>query len=149
MRILALDLATHTGWACNYPVETSGVDVFDVRRGESPGTRYLRFVSWLREKIAIVEPQLIIYEQAHHRGGAATEIAAGFATHLQSTCAAAGIEHTTVHTSTLKKFATGKGSGKKDLMMAAYRSRWGKEPIDDNECDARWMLEYAKSMYRD
>jgi hypothetical protein len=40
MAILALDLGTRTGWA---PAEhgrvESGVQVFDVRRGESPGMR--------------------------------------------------------------------------------------------------------------
>jgi len=146
MRILALDLAQKTGWATNYP-EISGIDVFDVRRGESPGTRYLRFVSWLREKISIIKPELIIFEQAHHRGGAATEIAAGFSTHLQSTCADLGIQHASVHTATLKKHATGKGNVGKDIMMAAYRGRWGTEPIDDNECDARWLLDYGVVNY--
>ncbi len=146
MRILALDLATKTGWATNAP-SLSGVDIFDVRRGESPGTRYLRFVSWLREKIGFIRPDLIIIEKAHHRGGAATEIAAGFATHLQSTCADLGIEHTNVHTATLKAHATGKGNSKKDMMMRAYRIKFGKDPIDDNECDARWLLDYGLKMF--
>lgn len=146
MKILSLDLATRTGWATNSP-ECSGVDVFDVRRGESPGTRYLRFTSWLREKIRIIEPGIIVYEQAHHRGGAATEIAAGFSTHLQSTCAELGVEFASVHTATVKKFAGVKGNAPKEVMMAAYRGKWGKDPIDDNECDARWILEYAKAMY--
>ena len=146
MNILALDLATKTGWATNSP-EASGVDTFDVRRGESPGTRYLRFAAWLREKIEIIKPQLIVFEKAHHRGGAATEIAAGFATHLQSTCAAMGVEHAAIHTSVLKKYATGKGNAGKPEVMAAYQRRWGKPPIDDNEADARWLLEYAVNRY--
>jgi len=146
MRILALDLATKTGWATNNP-EASGVDVFDVRRGESPGTRYLRFVAWLREKITIIQPELIVFEKAHHRGGAATEIAAGFATHLQSTCAAMGIEHAAIHTSTIKKHATGKGNAGKAEVMEAYHRNWKRPPIDDNEADARWLLDYAVRRY--
>jgi Holliday junction resolvasome RuvABC endonuclease subunit len=146
MRILALDLATKTGWATNTP-EASGVDTFDVRRGESPGTRYLRFVAWLREKITIIQPELIVFEKAHHRGGAATEIAAGFATHLQSTCAAMNIEHAAIHTATIKKHATGKGNAGKSEVMAAYQEKWGKAPIDDNEADARWLLDYAVKSY--
>ncbi|HAR38119.1 MAG TPA: hypothetical protein DCS09_05830, partial [Porphyromonadaceae bacterium] len=81
------------------------------------------------------------------RGGAATEIAAGFATHLQSTCADLDIDHTSVHTATLKKHATGKGNASKEVMMAAYRGRFQVEPQDDNECDARWLLDYAKVNY--
>src|SRR5437016_860972 len=87
--ILALDLGTRTGYAIreNGRVE-SGVQVFDVKRGESPGMRYLRFNRWLddvcragldavfgRDGLAV---GLIVYEQTHHRGGAATEVAAGF-----------------------------------------------------------------------
>jgi len=147
MNILALDLASRTGWATNSPTEMSGVDTFDVRRGESPGTRYLRFTAWLREKILIINPALIVYEQAHHRGGAATEVAAGFATHLQSTCADIGVEFTPVHTATLKKYVTGKGNASKEMMIAAYRGRWESEHIDDNHADARWLLEYGKTMF--
>lgn len=147
MRILALDLATKTGWATNYPIEESGVDTFDVRRGESPGTRYLRFVAWLREKIKIIGPELIVFEKAHHRGGAATEIAAGFATHLQSTCAELGVEHLSVHTGTLKKFATGSGNANKYIMMKRYRAVFGRHPIDDNEADARFLLKYGESEF--
>ena len=49
MKILALDLATLTGWASSVG-RTSGVQVFDVRRGESPGMRFLRCRAWLRDK---------------------------------------------------------------------------------------------------
>lgn len=41
MNILALDMATKTGWATNAG-RTSGVQTFDVKRGESPGMRFLR-----------------------------------------------------------------------------------------------------------
>jgi len=84
MKILALDLGTKTGWALAENDRTeSGVQVFDVRRGESPGMRYLRFNRWLEELTgATPKPDLIAYEQPHHRGGAATEIAAGFSTRV-------------------------------------------------------------------
>jgi len=142
MKILALDMATKTGWATNSPA-ISGVESFAVRRGESPGMRYVRFQSWLTEMVAHIAPALIVYEQAHHRGGAATEVAAGFATHLQSFVARNGIEITTVHTGTIKKFATGRGNASKSQMMEAYHDTFGKLPEDDNEADAKWILEWA------
>jgi hypothetical protein len=150
MNILALDLATRTGWALqeNGTIE-SGVQVFDVKRGESPGMRFFKFNKWLFQiamRIDRREPLLVVFEQAHHRGGAATECAAGFSTRVLEFCAVHGFEHTSVHSATLKKFATGyggKGAGK-SAMIEAARTKLGVVYEDDNECDARWLLEYAK-----
>ena len=142
--VLALDLGTRTGWAlAEHGRVESGVQVFDVRRGESPGMRYLRFNRWLDD----VGPRvsLIVYEQTHQRGGAATEVAAGFATRVQEFCARLGLEHAAVHSATLKKFATGRGNAKKPEMVAAARSRLGYRGDDDDEADARWLLAYAEA----
>jgi Holliday junction resolvasome RuvABC endonuclease subunit len=147
MKILALDLGTKSGWAFGSDrIEASGAQVSDVRRGESPGMRYIRFRAWLNEMVAQTQPELVIVEQAHHRGGAATEVAAGFSTRVQEICAERKIEHTTCHSATLKKFATGSGRGDKDAMIEAALVKWPelKVPVDDNEADARWLWQYAK-----
>lgn len=142
MKILSLDMATKTGWACNDP-EVSGVEDFAVRRGESPGMRFVRFRAWLQEIISHLTPDVVVYEQAHHRGGAATEVGVGLSTHMQGVLAESGIDYIGCHTGTLKRHATGKGNSKKPAMMEAYRKKWGCEPQDDNECDARWLLDWA------
>lgn len=149
MNILALDLGTKTGWALSeHGRIESGVQVFDVKRGESPGMRYLRFRHWL--PIAALRGHLpsvslIVYEQTHNRGGAATEVAAGFATRVQEYCADMGIEHAAVHTATLKKFTTGKGNADKLTMYVAAKARgWTHGNLtDDNEVDAICLLRYA------
>ena len=86
---------------------------------------------------------LVAYEAAHHRGGAATEVALGFATNVQAACALYGWEHTTVHSATLKKHVTGSGRASKDAVVAAMRLRWGREVEDDNEADALAVLAWA------
>lgn len=44
----------------------------------------------------------------------------------------------------IKKFATGKGNAPKDAMLDHARRKWpNREWQDDNECDARWLLELA------
>ena len=144
MKILALDLATKTGYACNEP-QVSGVENFAVRREESPGMRFVRFNAWLTEMVETIEPDLIVYEQAHHRGGPATAVAEGLIAHTLRICAGYGIEHSTCHTGTLKKFATGKGNASKKIMMEAFRDKFNRIPIDDNEADACWLLEWAKA----
>lgn len=144
MNILTLDLGTRCGWTLHRDGHTeSGIQTFDVKRGESPGMRYLRFRRWLEDVTPGVG--LVIYEQTHNRGGAATEVAAGFATRVQEQCAALGIEHATVHSATLKKFTTGSGRGEKHHMRASALSRgWiTAEITDDNEVDARCLLAYG------
>ena len=145
MNILALDLGTHTGWALRLGARIeSGVQTFDVKRGESPGMRYIRFRRWLDTMTLTAMPgiDLLVYEAPHQRGGAATEVAAGFSTRVQEQAAELRIEHTAVHTGTLKKYATGSGAAKKPAMIAAVCRRW-KVVKDDNEADAIALLYYA------
>lgn len=152
MKVLALDLGTTTGWALieGGRVE-SGTALFDVRRGESPGMRYVKFNRWIEGMVPPGPMGLIAYEQAHQRGGAATEIAAGFATRVQEFCARRAIEHVAVHTATLKKFATGYGNAGKGEVIIAVNGRWarpGRPPVtDDNEADAIALLHYALATY--
>jgi hypothetical protein len=151
--ILALDLGTRTGWALAEQGRTeSGVQVFDVKRGESPGMRYLRFNRWLSDvchaglgavfgtdRLAV---GVIVYEQTHQRGGAATEVAAGFSTRVQEFCAQYGLEHAAIHSGTLKRWATGRGNADKPAMVAAAQRR-GYQGADEDEADARLLLGYA------
>jgi len=81
MNILSLDLATKTGWASNIHGRRSGVIDFALKRGESPGMRFLRCRAWLNEMLKLLgKIDIIVYEQAHHRGGAATAVCVGLIT---------------------------------------------------------------------
>ena len=148
MNILALDIATKTGYACRYDSPTlanriiSGVQVFDVKRGESPGVRFFRCRAWLNEMNDLVKPDIISYEQAHHRGGAATACGVGLVTVVLEFAALHKIEVISVHSATLKKWATGNGRASKDQMVEAA-IRKGHQPQDDNEADALLLLYYT------
>lgn len=144
MSALALDMSSVCGWAVGVPGKVSyGVWQLAPRRGESPGMRYLRLRARLHA-LRAKHPDIavVFYEQAHHRGGAATEYAVGCVATVQAWCAEYGIEHAAVHSATIKKHATGKGNAPKDAVMAAMRRR-GFEPIDDNEADALALLDWA------
>jgi len=149
MIILALDLATRTGWAVvrDGRVVESGVQTFDKRRGESNGVLFLRARKWLSEfgqpspaasaqGLLRARPDLVAYEQAHFRGGAATEICVGLQTRAQECAAEWGVESAPVPTSTLKKWATGVGRAEKPAMIAWAAGKIGRQPEDDNEADA-------------
>jgi len=160
MRTIAIDQATKTGWASWDGTHTaSGVQDFKLKRGESPGMRYIRFEAWLREICDLVRPGLLVYEEPHHRGGAATEVAYGLVGIIKKEAATRKIEHTSVHTATLKKWATGKGNASKEEMVAAANDWPAREGLiyegteklyhveDDNEADASLMLAYAREQF--
>jgi Holliday junction resolvasome RuvABC endonuclease subunit len=97
---------------------------------------FLRFRKWLKDFADLIKPDLIAYEQAHFRGGAATEICVGLQTRAQEIAAERGIESAPVKTNVLKKWATGKGNAGKGEMMTAAGKHLGRPPMDDNEADA-------------
>ena len=144
MKILALDLATITGWATNSLGRASGTITFDLIRGESPGMRFIRCRAWLNEFHSLLNGKIdvLAYEQAHHRGGAATACCVGLVTVAQAFAAENGIELMPVHTATLKKYATGSGrANKAEMIQAAIERGW--QPQDDNEADAQLLLDYT------
>lgn len=165
MRILALDLATRTGFATwDGARRESGFVDFDVKRGESPGMRFVRFNRWLDDvagrlgvdqRPRVLPFDIVFYEQPFvMRSGAAAEVSLGFATRVQEFCARYGIEHQPVNGSKLKKWTTGRGNAKKPDMVAAVCQRFFPKAweegakrfeIDDNEADAIALLEYAKA----
>lgn len=145
MNILALDLGTKTGWSTNVDGRRSGTIAFDLKRGESPGMRFLRCRSWLKEMGSLLGTlDVIAFEQAHQRGGHATAVAYGLQGEVLAFAAEHGIETMPVHTATLKKSATGSGRASKEAMIEAARLK-GWNPEDDNEADALHLLDYAEA----
>jgi crossover junction endodeoxyribonuclease RuvC len=142
LKIISLDMATTTGWCVH---GQSGTFKADLKRGESPGMRFLRFRAWLR---SLIESNggvdLMVFERAHHRGGAATQLCVGLMTEALTAAAEHGANTMPVHSGTLKKWATGSGAAGKPAMIQAAK-RMGYKPVDDNEADACLLFEYAKA----
>ncbi len=148
MNILAIDCGLRTGWALiRDGVVESGVQEFGLKRGESPGMRFLRFNAWLREIFDLGEPDLVVFEQPHHRGGPATHLHLGFISRIEEMCAKNGVEYTMVHTATVKKWATGSGRASKEAVVKKAGELLGREPIDDNEADAVAILYWAREEF--
>lgn len=156
MRILGLDLATATGWAISDGRKiSSGVVRFPVKRGESPGMRFLRFRKWLKgmcvhsgdEGTQSAVFDLICYEEPHLRGAGPTAVLVGLVAHVQEIAAAYGIEHTHVHSGTLKKWATGHGKASKEDMKRRASDLALRDIEDDNEADAILIAMYAEENY--
>lgn len=144
-RILALDLATITGWANG---SASGAENFKRRAGDSRGMLFIRFEAWLNEMTSMDrKPELIVYERPHARGRAATEVSHGLLGILQKVCAANGVEYADCPSTTLKKFATGKGNAGKPDMIARFVELTGREPVTDDEADAYLLHMWAMEQF--
>jgi crossover junction endodeoxyribonuclease RuvC len=148
--VLALDLASETGWARRDHagrIET-GTAVFHVLRGESAGMRYVRFNKWLDEML-FPAPMFVTYEKGIHRGGPATEIAYGLSTRVIEACTRLAIDYAPVNVTTLKKWTTGVGNAAKPLMLQAVNRRWraGTPLTNHNEADALALLQFTLHHY--
>lgn len=148
MNILALDCGTKTGWASfvDGRIE-SGVQDFSLKRGESKGIRFLRFNTWLVGMLDLIKPYVVVYELAHFRGGHATEILVGMTTRIEEFCEERKIEYSSVHSATLKKFATGGGKANKEDMMKAAALKFGRIIDSDDEADALLILAWAREEF--
>lgn len=149
MKILALDLSTSgTGWA--HSNGQSGVQSFKPRRGDSPGMRWIDFKAWLNRLLDAAPADLLVYEQAHHRGGAATHVGHSLIACVEEVAAERKLEITPRHTSEIKKHALGGRKAKKgeskELMLKLARKYWPKtEFITNDQSDAKWLLDLVES----
>lgn len=142
MKILALDLATKTGWA--HSDGSSGV--FELPEAQHRGARWNAFACWLDRMLLEHPADLVVYEQAHHRGGFATRFALALVTETERMAAWNNAEVRPYHSATIKKHATGNARAKKDEMLAAALDRNPSRLFqDDNEVDALFLLDLALS----
>jgi Holliday junction resolvasome RuvABC endonuclease subunit len=147
VRILAIDPGTSCGWAVSDG--PSGTWDLSVKRGESPGMRYIRLRGCLVEmRRCFPDIGLLAFEKSFQRGQAAREIHLKLVGTLEVWCAEESVELTHVYAATLKKYATGSGRASKEEMCAAW---WLIHPADRNylprrsedEIDALWILRWA------
>ena len=146
MRILALDLATTTGFCVieNGKILESGVWDLSRTKDEHYGHQFDKLIQLLSSEYYSCHDLTIAYEQAHFRSGPATRIGVGMNSAVLWFCAKHDIKPVSVHTATLKKWATGNGRAGKDEMIAKATEWLGREPIDDNEADAVCLAKYVE-----
>lgn len=164
MTILALDLATVTGWAvapppyapAPTPVEAAAGAAMPKRWSGSKSFRHCSgelgrlasvFEDWLNELIVVQKPDLIVFEAPFigNRPNVNTaRMLFGICTVTEMVAFRRGIRCLECHNSTIKAHA-GNGRAKKRDMIRMARER-GWNPVDDNEADALWLVDYAAAL---
>ena len=149
--ILALDFGTTTGWALyrNHR-STSGYQKFQRKKGrktkpdDHEGEVLRQFMLWLRKTMGDAQPDLVVFEQPQMmKSAAAVNTLFGMRGICMAMCAHYAYPFMSVAPPTLKKFATGSGRAQKPDMIKACQEKLDPEILDDNQCDARWLLEVA------
>jgi Holliday junction resolvasome RuvABC endonuclease subunit len=130
--ILALDIATKTGWKTR---TASGVWDLKVNRGESESMRVIRFRAKVKELIELENIDLIAYERAAGRYKSSIIVESEMIGVLKLLCNELNIDMACYSATEIKKFATGKGNANKEAMIEAAKEL-GYNPKDDNEADA-------------
>lgn len=144
MRILALDPATNCGWA--HSDGAAGTWDLSVRRDESSGMRLIRLRGKLNDFFGMTD--LVVFEAARNcapRMQGALVVQAELQGVIKLWCEANKIEYRGFSPSEIKKHATGKGNANKEAMVAFARLKWPEFKGDDNEADARWILDFAQN----
>jgi Holliday junction resolvasome RuvABC endonuclease subunit len=148
VNILALDPATHCGWAHSNGL--SGTWDLSVKKDESSGMRLMRLRQKLDETDACAGVSIVMFEAA--RGGmpgrlGALVVSSEIQGVIKLWCEENHKPYKGVSPSEVKKHATGKGNANKKLMMLAATDKWNKEMVDDNEADALWILDFAQKTF--
>lgn len=133
MNILALDIATHCGWATK---TASGLWDFTLKRGESYGMKLIRFKSKVRETIDLEGIEIVSYERVAGLHKAAIISASEMVGVLHDLCIEKGVEITAYSAGEIKKFATGKGNANKAQMVQAAKEKYGYQGTSDDQADA-------------
>jgi crossover junction endodeoxyribonuclease RuvC len=148
-RVLALDLATQTGFALSAAgIITSGSVSFKRFTGskrvqaEHVGQPMLNFQRWLRTRIQEDKPEAIAYEDVFRwMSSDAAKTFCGLRALLLLNCAYYQIPVFGYSPTHIKKFWSGKGNADKALMIATTVARFPETVnADDNECDAIALL---------
>ena len=148
-RVLALDIATVTGWASlGGGVITSGSQSFaryagcKSRAADHHGEPFARFHRWLSAKLVEDKPDVIAVEGfGYFKSQAAAEICIGLRGVLLAIAASRGIPVHSYAPYVVKKFWAGKGNADKDDMIAATLIHCnGVDLTDGNEADALALL---------
>ena len=149
MNILALDPATKCGWA--HSSGPSGTWDLSTRRDESGGMKLIRLVSKLDELWCFGEGfSLLVYEAARH----AMPKMQGALVHqaelqgcIKLWCETNRVQYRGYSPNEIKKHATGKGNAGKPEMIAKAKTKWPGFIGDDNEADAKWLLDLSTTEY--
>lgn len=161
MKVLALDLGTHLGWAkhCTHAEETTAGtkllatdkelrDAKKLRLDRRLDLRVNTFTDWLENQVSV---HVCVFEDVRFASSQAqAHLWASFRGVVWSWATRRALTMDCLDTSKLKLWTTGHGSATKEMMAAAAARRWpwlNTDKYDDNGVDAICLLQWARETY--
>ena len=130
MKIMALDIATNTGF-CNHEISGS----IDLQKGLSKN-RYYNIYWFLYDLYMAYEFNTLAVERVAGQHKNALIVLSMLRGVVELFADQYDIKIIDYSAGTIKKHYTGKGNAKKDEMINEFTRRSGNAPINDNEADA-------------
>lgn len=156
--ILALDLATRTGFALggiNDRTLTSGSVAFG-KPGAPPGAIFSRCRSWVADFVLTAKPTIVVFEQplvpmfkVGQTNFSTIRILVGLAAIVEEQLYGSGIQVSEARVSDIRRHFIGthkhgRAAAKSMTIMACRRLGWS--PVDDNAADAMALWHYQASV---
>lgn len=151
--ILALDIASATGWAVSMTSGSgadavtevqSGTNIVTVYTSEGDGGRYVRFENWCFTMIEKYKPEVVYYEEVHRifgPGVGQARLYFSFRSMLLAACSRRNVKVVGISVGDNKVIATDNGAASKPEMIAAARRFFPDQVVkDDNQADALNLL---------
>ena len=132
-KILALDIATVTGWASN---GFSGIWNLKPARDESAGFALLRLISKLKEAIDLTSANIIVFERPAGRHKSSIISQAEKHGTVKLFCEENNIPYRAYSAKEIKEFITNNGNAPKQAVIDAVNKKYNLSITNDNEADA-------------
>lgn len=144
--ILALDVASATGWAWR----ARGMSLPEYGLWKLGGPRgFARMFDLLDGFLDERAPMLVAFESPllRHSGGAAARKLLGLLGVVEAVCARRGVSCREQHRQTVMRLVLGRGNADKDAVLAWARGH-GLEPETHDVADALALLRYSETFHR-
>jgi crossover junction endodeoxyribonuclease RuvC len=147
MRVMGVDTSTKTGYVILD--DEGGVVNVGVLNHKPESNRFARFHKYVREIAELVDAygvDLVIIEGYSYAGKFNNSLQYELGACIRMKLFEDGTPFVEVQPTSLKKFVTGKGNCKKDLMLLNVYKRWDFDTSDDNEADAYGLAQMGRAI---
>ncbi len=147
MRVMGVDTSTKTGYAilCDKG-EVVNVGVLHHKPEPNRFTRFSHYTREISELITAYGVDLVVIEGYSFAGKFNNSLQYELGACIRMKLYQDEVMFVEVPPTSLKKFVTGKGNAKKDLMLLNVYKRWDFDTEDDNEADAYGLAQFGRAI---
>ena len=147
MRVMGVDTSTKTGYVIlDDEGEVVNVGVLHHKPQANRFARYAHYTRELSELIEAYGVDLVIIEGYSYAGKFNSSLQYELGACIRMRLWQDEVKFVEVPPTSLKKFVTGKGNVKKNLMLLAVYKRWDFDTEDDNEADAYGLAQFGRAL---